>query len=195
MCPCQSPLPGSVVSTLSPSSRTHTSGIVDLASKNAHYRFSYRQLHVALLLLKANKLLLPWEKTLPDDISVVPRIMNLEDVRYMTSTFSTYPFHKRLEPVLDPADDRREPLGRMVNNAQDLERGEHYFDGRAQRLLRDFALEGGASKGVRIVEEIRAFGDKEVFTMIKVRRRESPSIEPFELVSSVTRIGCAFSPH
>lgn len=142
-----------------------------LAFDRIKYPHSLRSFHTVMTFQKANHYLPQYPAT---SALGQPLIFVMDTWNFRSCTYNEYPYIHRLQP-----------------NSVELPPPRHYFDGRARQLLQEYAQEGGSRKGIRIVEGLYVFGDREVFTMVKLQLEpERTNTEPrYKLVSSVSRVG------
>ncbi|KAF6753400.1 hypothetical protein DFP72DRAFT_901591 [Ephemerocybe angulata] len=148
----------------------------DLAQDKMHYPQRLRDFHTRYIHAKAGSDL---DMSMADTKKKSPRIIVLDTWESSAYTFKEYPYHHRLD--ITP----RKP--RATGPV-------HYFDERAGKILREFSQQGGAKRGVFIVEGIFQYGEKEVFVMVKLHEVTAATAYrsgEYTIASSVVRIGPA----
>ncbi|KAF6743735.1 hypothetical protein DFP72DRAFT_932076 [Ephemerocybe angulata] len=138
-----------------------------------HYPQSLRRFHVQLIHSKFSGAMLTWEKGLhsgPWGRKQTVPILVLDTVNTSEYSYEDYPYHQRL--AIPP------------NGSKSKTHTVHYFDARADRILQEFYK--GMERGIRVVEGIHRFGNKEIFTMVKFKRVSDSHVT---VLSSVSRIG------
>lgn len=94
----------------------------------------------------------------------------------------SYPYKHRLQ--IDKSDDT------SLSKPNDTEDDLHYFDRRVEKLMEEFAMDGG--RIFQLVEVVQQFGDKDVLVMVKLQKSiTKQGLEKFTVFQTVARIGYA----